>query len=260
MTAFIGGKLLLLLPFASSFTLLPQFYHHVSLMTLLFEPSPPIWSTYQLNSKLPTGNQLMTDLFVYRPPRSPWLQLPSYTFFLSSLSSWNPRLQELCEHITTHQSFSNENLVYQSNPDFDRYIFPGQQLMWAQSTARDQTSQAEPFPEISPSSIGRKEVRSFGVDLKRWWLHQSSFLTTITIISQGDPESQWPTKCWSVLLPWPGISITSLFLKLDQCLADWPRSDFRTSSQVMCVATPTGPTAPTMELKGKVGDCDSHRR
>ena len=24
----------------------------------------------------------------------------------------------------------------------------------------------------------------------------------------------------------------------------------------MCVATPTGPTAPTMELKGKVGDYD----
>ena len=25
----------------------------------------------------------------------------------------------------------------------------------------------------------------------------------------------------------------------------------------MCVATPTGPMAPTMELKGKVGDYDS---
>ena len=98
MTAFIGGKLLLLLPFASSFTLLPQFYHHVSLMTFLFEPSLPIWSTYKLNSNILTGDQL-TDLFVYRPPRSPWLQLPSYTFFLSSLSSWSPLLQELCEHI-----------------------------------------------------------------------------------------------------------------------------------------------------------------
>ena len=52
----------------------------------------------------------------------------------------------------------------QSNPDFDWYIFPGQQLMWPQSTAPDQTSQEEPFPEIFPSSIGRKEVGSFGVD------------------------------------------------------------------------------------------------